>query len=532
MLVNLSTPWRSLIVAACLLAGSLWLATAAPAATSPSGGAMPKGFLWGTAIAGFQSEMGRGQDLDQTSDWWQWVHDPGNISSKVTSGDLPENGPGFWSQYASDIKLARKGLGANLFRLGLEWSRLFPHAPTGLPEGAADTSPAMLRALDANADQSAVARYRQILQSVRANKMSPFVTLNHFTLPGWIHDPIAVREAFKGRRPNADLPALQKAGWLDDQIVAQFGRYAAWAAWRFGDLVDRWAPINEPMVVTTNGYVNIPGAISGNFPPGVYSFTAATAAIQNLEAGNTVAYEALKTLDPTSKVGLVQNMIAFTPSNPAKAADVTGSRHADYLFNRLFVNAAVKGNIDRNADDVLQPTERAVHGPRADFLGVNYYFRGRAQGLGRAFTPKIPVLDFLPRTSYRWQLAPKAAACPTLCSDFGSEIYPAGLRQVLKTAGSYDLPVIITENGIADSTDRLRPKFLRDHLRQIRASIRAKEANVVGWIGWSLTDNFEWVAGYRPKFGVYSFNKQTLKRTPRKKSVELLRRAATTNRAP
>ena len=407
MSTNFRIPWRSSVVAFCLLAGSLLLAAPAPApaATSPSGGAMPKGFLWGTAIAGFQSEMGRGQDLDVNSDWWQWVHDPGNISSKVTSGDLPENGPGFWSQYASDVKLARKGLGANLFRLGLEWSRLFPHAPTGLPEGAADASPAMLHALDAQADQGAVRHYRKILSAIRAQKMSPFVTLNHFTLPAWIDDPIAVREAFKGRRPNADLPALQKAGWLDDQIVPQFGRYAAWAAWRFGDLVDRWAPINEPMVVATNGYVNIPGAISGNFPPGVYSFTAATAAIQNLEAANTVAYDVIKTLDPTSKVGLVQNMIAFTPSNPSKAADVKASAHADYLFNRLFVNAAVKGNIDRNADGVLQPTERGVHGPRADFLGVNYYFRGRAQGLGFAFTPKIPVLDFLPRTGYRWELS-------------------------------------------------------------------------------------------------------------------------------
>ena len=157
---------------------------------------MPKGFLWGTAISGFQSEMGRGRDTDPTSDWWAWVHDSGNIANKKVSGEMPENGPGFWSKYAADIKLARAGLGANLFRMGLEWSRLFPRQPTNLPAGAA-TSAEMLRALDRQADPKAVSRYRAILKAIRASKMSPFVTLNHFTLPGWIHDPLAVHAAIR-----------------------------------------------------------------------------------------------------------------------------------------------------------------------------------------------------------------------------------------------------------------------------------------------------------------------------------------------
>ncbi len=504
---------------------------AASAAQPPAGGPMPKGFLWGTAIAGFQSEMGGGRSTDPTSDWWAWVHDKGNIASGTVSGEMPENGPGFWLKYEADIKLARRELGANLFRMGLEWSRLFPTQPTNLPARAA-TSIAMLRALDRQADPKAVRGYREILKSIRANKMSPFVTLNHFTLPGWIHDPLAVHAALAGRDPNAALPPMERAGWLDSATVTEFERYCAWAAWRFGDLVDRWAPINEPMVVTTNGFVNIPGVFSGSFPPGVYSFTAAIAAIGNLEAANSVAYQAVKKLDPTSKVGLVQSMIAFTPTNPASTADVAATEHADYLFNRLLLNAAVKGNFDANADGLISPSEQAIHGRRADFVGVNYYFRGRATGLGAPITPQIPVLDFLPATSYRWQRAPTANLCPTLCSDFGSEIFPAGFRQVLKTAGSYKLPVIVTESGIADAKDSLRPGYLRDHFRQMRASIVSKEANVIGWIGWSLTDNYEWSAGYSPKFGLYSFNAKTLARTPRTASVKLVKRAMTTNRVP
>ncbi|CAB4345404.1 unannotated protein [freshwater metagenome] len=519
------------IAATAVVVVALLALPAVGTAQQPTGGAMPKGFLWGTAIAGFQSEMGKGRDTDRTSDWWAWVHDKGNIASGTVSGEMPENGPGFWSKYTDDIKLARGGLGANLFRMGLEWSRLFPKQPTNLPAGAA-TSPEMLRALDRQADPKAVSRYRAILKSIRANKMSPFVTLNHFTLPGWIHDPLAVHAALAGRDPNAELPPMQRAGWLDSATVAEFERYSAWAAWRFGDLVDRWAPINEPMVVTTNGFVNIPGVVSGNFPPGVYSFTAAVTAIGNLEAANSVAYQVVKKLDPSSKVGLVQSMIAFTPTDPSSTADVAATEHADYLFNRVFLEAAVRGDFDANADGVISADEHAVHGRRADFVGVNYYFRGRATGLGASITPRIPVLDFLPATTYRWQRAPTAAPCPTVCSDFGSEIFPAGFRQVLKTAGSYKLPVIVTESGIADAKDRLRPAYLRDHFRQMRASIVSKEANVIGWIGWSLTDNFEWVSGYAPKFGLYSFNSKTLVRTPRSASVKLVKRAMTTNRVP
>ncbi|MBJ7244328.1 MAG: glycoside hydrolase family 1 protein, partial [Solirubrobacteraceae bacterium] len=173
------SPSRLAVVVA--VAAAFAALPAVSVAQQPAGGSMPKGFLWGTAISGFQSEMGRGRDTDPTSDWWAWVHDSGNIASNTVSGEMPENGPGFWSKYAADIKLARGGLGANLFRMGLEWSRLFPKQPTNLPAGAA-TSAEMLRTLDRQADPKAVSRYRAILKAIRASKMSPFVTLNHFTL--------------------------------------------------------------------------------------------------------------------------------------------------------------------------------------------------------------------------------------------------------------------------------------------------------------------------------------------------------------
>ena len=508
------------------------LVLALPGAAGAAALHFPKGFQWGVASAGFQSEMGRGRDLDRGSDWWAWTHDRANIAAGHTSGDQPENGPGFWARGAGDVALARR-LGATTFRLSIEWSRIFPRSTAGVRSGAVVGAGA-LRRLDRLADPRAVAHYRRLLGQIRAAGMTPLVTLQHFTLPRWLHDPLAVRDRLNGIDPNAALPRLDRGGWLSPASVGEFRKYAAFLGWKFGGLVDDWTPINEPMVQAIYGYVNIPGVFAGYFPPGAFSYTAAIAAVQNLAHANAAAYDALKRWDrrdaggerARARVGLVQNMIAFTPADPGSAVDVAATRHADYLFNRLFLDAAIKGIYDVDADGVVDAGERhPALAHKADFVGVNYYFRGRVTGLGASLTPRIGVLDFLPQTSYRSALAPGAPVCPTTCSDFGSEIYPDGLAAVLKTAASYRLPLSVTENGIADARDALRPRYLVQHLRVLQRAI-ADGVDVRGYVAWSLTDNLEWVAGYTPKFGLYSFDPRTLARRPRTASVAVFRSVA------
>jgi beta-glucosidase/6-phospho-beta-glucosidase/beta-galactosidase len=96
---------------------------------------------------------------------------------------------------------------------------------------------------------------------------------------------------------------------------------------------------------------------------------------------------------------------------------------------------------------------------------------------------------------------------------------------VLREAGAYRLPVYVTENGLADSDDDQRSRYLVDHLRVLRGVLRAGLARVEGYFGWSLVDNFEWAAGYYPRFGFFSFDPQTLARSERP-SGRLFRRIA------
>jgi beta-glucosidase/6-phospho-beta-glucosidase/beta-galactosidase len=486
----------------------------------------PAGFLWGTAISGFQSDMGVGAPNDATTDWWVWSHDPDNVTAGRVSGDLPEGGPGFWELFDADARLARRRLQSNALRMGIEWSRIFPSPTTGVDISGGIT-PAVVAALDALADQGAVAHYREVLAALRARGLEPMVTLNHFSLPLWLHEPIAIRDAFVAVDPfNGDVPpGLTRSGWLDPAIVDEFTRFAAYAGARFGDLVDLWCTINEPIVILVSGYVNFPG-IGGNFPPGVFNFAAVVQAIPQLVAAHARGYDALHATDTADAngdaapvaAGIVHNMVAFHPLDPASALDVTGAAHADAIYNRLLLTAITSGDFDANLDgDTTDPGEhRPDLAGRSDFIGVNYYLRAAVAGLPFPVTPRIPLFDFLPTFSYQTPQNPTAPPCPSTCTDFGWEIYPQGLREVLTFVGTLGLPVHVTENGLADAADVLRAQYIYDHLSTLSRVITDGVADVRGYFHWSLTDNFEWSSGYYPRFGLFTYDPVGGRRTLRR----------------
>jgi beta-glucosidase len=127
--------------------------------------------------------------------------------------------------------------------------------------------------------------------------------------------------------------------------------------------------------------------------------------------------------------------------------------------------------------------------PMLDWVGVNYYTRIRVG----------------------WP--PGKGMPPGEQTDFGWEIYPRGLYDVLRRAGRYRKPVFITENGIADTTDRLRGSYIVAHLRAILDAIR-DGVDVRGYMHWSLMDNFEWAEGFEMKFGLAEMG-PNLERRPR-----------------
>jgi beta-galactosidase len=211
-------------------------------------------------------------------------------------------------------------------------------------------------------------------------------------------------------------------------------------------------------------------------------------------------------------------MGAFHPANPASAADAASAEHATYLFDEVLPRAVATGAFDANLDgDTTDPGEqRADLADRLDYLGINYYQRVTVASLGAPITPILPLFDFIPTITYANPENPTAPPCPSECSDFGWEIYPEGLREVLAIAGDFALPILVTENGIADADDDQRPQYLYDHLSVLQQVIADGTADVRGYFHWSLTDNFEWSSGYYPRFGLASYDPATGRRKVRK----------------
>lgn len=173
------------------------------------------------------------------------------------------------------------------------------------------------------------------------------------------------------------------------------------------------------------------------------------------------------------------------------------------IANRLFFDALVFGKRDLNYDlDFDDAGEQGLTqlGGRLDFLGVNYYGLSVVTSLGPTAPPPlvgVPSMNDLPGYP---------------ASDVGWAIYPEGFGPVLEELRPYGLPIVITENGIADADDDQRPRFLVDHLRAVGEAI-AGGLDIRGYYHWTLVDNFEWAGGFCPRFGLASFDAGSPART-------------------
>ncbi|TNF37054.1 MAG: glycoside hydrolase family 1 protein [Deltaproteobacteria bacterium] len=455
----------------------------------------PKSFLWGTAVAGFQVDAGcptlpAEACEDRSSDWYQWVTDPDLIAESATavSGEPLSHAPGMWETYDADFARARDELHTGAIRLSLEWSRLFP-------DGAAEQA-TTVDALATYADSAAVAHYRAMFQAARDRGLTLLVTLNHYTLPLWIHD---------GKACHQDLASCEDRGWLDgDRILPAIGLYAGFCAKTFGDQVDLWATVNEPFGMVLAAYI-FPSPERTN-PPGLaLHVPEGVTAIENLIRGNAAMYDAVHANDTVdadgdgvaAKVGPVKAVVAFAPQDAANPDDLIAVEHADYVMNRVFLNGVVKGELDHDLDGVADETLPSLAG-RLDYLGINYYTRMQVQLLGGSIASGYALTDFMPDLENGL-----------------FNIYPEGLYEVVTAmATSYGKPIIITENGMLEPTDDAGETYLLPHLRALHRAM-SEGHEVLGYFYWSLVDNYEWNHGMDFRLGLYALDIATKARTLR-----------------
>jgi beta-galactosidase len=469
----------------------------------------PPNFQFGTAVAGFQVEMGcpsvaAAECEDRNADWYAYITTPEllNDPTLYLTGDPPSVGPGFYELYPQDIARAADELGTNALRISIEWSRLFPTSTEAI--AASDFT-----ALRAAANPTALTYYHNLLQAMRQRGQRPLVTINHYSLPTWIHDTVACHR---------DLSTCTARGWVDrDRIVREITKYAGFLAREFGNDVDLWATLNEPFTaVVVAGYLlQTPTRTN---PPGVAlrSAEAKTATLAMIEA-HARMYDAVKQYDTVdadsdgraSRVGLVYNITPVQPANPNNPVDVTGASNLFYLLNQVFLDGVARGRVDANFDG-NQVTRDDLAG-RMDYIGLNYYTRTTVRG-----TQASPLPDLSPL------LTVDVADISNLQFDYA---YPQGLYESINFVKGYGLPIIITETGFEDPSDTgTAARWVVETLTWTARAIR-EGAPVEGYYYWTLMDNYEWNHGADIRLGLYAVDKNDPQKVRRaRKSAPAYRR--------
>lgn len=357
-----------------------------------------------------------------------------------------------YHRFREDFELARS-LNHNAHRFSLEWSRIEPE--------------------EGRFSDEAIQHYREVIEALRARGIEPIVTIHHYTIPMWL---------------------AAKGGWENPKIEDYFLRYVERVARDYGDLVRWWITLNEPVVQVFKGW------LLGQWPPGrVGDYPRALMVIRHMLRAHVKAYHAIHDVRADTMVSVAKHCLALTPNNPRNPFDWLSTRGRGYLFNQLFLDSLHNGRLALPGKFF----ERLPFGRTLDFIGINYYTRDFVKNTGF----NLPGIVGTSGSIENERMVGKR-------NDLGWEIYPEGLGRFLYTFRRYKLPLLITENGIPTTDEDDRWSFIFLHLWQV---MRAMSAGipVLGYLYWSLLDNYEWADGYAPKFGLIAVNRANQERVVR-----------------
>jgi len=317
--------------------------------------------------------------------------------------------------------------------------------------------------------------YRRMLAVCKEHHLTTLLTYYHFSLPRWF---------------------AMKGGWGNPQAADLYARYCEKVTQHMGDLIDYASTMNEPDIPQLLNWFNLPGAPGGMSIAEMMNASLANARKQlnapdfsglfmgdgkksraGLLAAHAKAKDAIKSARPNMPVGF---NLAMTDDQPA-----TEDSHLE----------------EKRADVYAPWLQAAKH---CDYMGVQMYSRSI-----------VGKKDLLP---------PKDAEL----TQVGWEFYPECVEEVVRYASKETgVPLMVTENGIATTDDRRRVEYVQRALAGLKRAID-DGVDVRGYVAWSLMDNFEWMSGFEPKFGIVAVDRNTQRRTI-KPSAAILGNIARTN---
>ncbi len=259
----------------------------------------------------------------------------------------------------------------------------------------------------------------------------------------------------------------KKGGFKHARNLAYFKRFVDKLSRELGKEVRYVLTVNEPNVYAGKGYMD------GTWPPQEKNIISFIKVFYNLARAHRIAYTSLKKVNKKIQIGCAIQLGNIQAKNKHNVLDRVMVRWMRYFWNWWFLN-----RINRYQD----------------FIGFNYYFTDYYRGF-KPQNPKSPINDM------GWYMEPEA------------------LFALLNSVHNrYKKPILITENGVADSSDQFRRWWIEESIVAMQRALSVG-IDVRGYFHWSLLDNFEWADGWWPKFGLIAVNTKTLERTVRPSAV-------------
>jgi beta-glucosidase len=302
--------------------------------------------------------------------------------------------------------------------------------------------------------------YRRMLATCREHNLTTLLTYSHFSLPRWF--------AFKG-------------GWQNPAAPDLYARFCEKATKRLGDLVGYASTFNEPDVPQLMNWINLPGMPGGMSLAETFrgGLDRVRRQVNSPEFADFFLGDGKKIRD---------GIIAAHHKGKAAIKSVRGDMPVGF-------NLAMTDDQPAPEDSHLAERRADVYGPwleiakHEDYLGVQTYSRAI---VGKKDLPP-----------------PKGAEL----TQVGWEFYPECVEHVVRYASKETgVPIIVTENGIATNDDTRRVEYVQRALAGLKRAID-DGVDVRGYVAWSLLDNFEWMSGFEPKFGIVAVDLATQRRT-------------------
>ncbi len=448
-----------------------------------------EGFAIGVATAGFQIEGGYNGEGEPHNNWVTWERTGRAQRSGIACG--------FWEHPEEALDRA-KAIGCNTFRLSVEWARLQP-------------APDLF-------DDSALARYVEILTMCHDRGLEPMVTLHHFTHPWWLGEEF----------------------WLRPASPDRFVRHVEHILPALAPHCRRWVTVNEPNIVMLMGW------IEGAYPPGRrMAVSDAYCVLDNLLTAHVLSSDAIVAIQPeaevtcnTSSSSIYEHDRLLTDLLLLPLADVDPEEVDRYIDERRALHDAAFP--PQHAGELALRRFFAAVCPYGTAAGVGGgWWRSHLRARTRRGAPRrvVEAVHASPQTvtlgavGFDWYdpVASHALRAPGRRRPDGSrdwstgraiwDVTPhaSGLRDWCRTESALHggRPLWVVENGMAtrvadgysepraDGWDR--PRYLRDHLGAVVDAV-ADGSPVRAYLHWSLVDNYEW-GSYEPRLGLFGMTR-------------------------